>query len=86
MNVLRRSFAQFTPLCSVQTARGTESLLRDRPELSKARVGEPAGGVLFARCPGRGQDVVSIDDPVGVALFGQESLTMRGEVGVDGVA
>src|ERR1019366_7655 len=34
----------------------------------------------------RGQHVVLVDDPVGVALFGQESLTVSGEVGVDGVA
>ena len=33
-----------------------------------------------------GGDVVGVDDPVGVALLGQEPLPVLGEVGVDGVA
>ena len=34
----------------------------------------------------RGHHVFLVDDPVGVALFGQESLAVGGEVGVDRVA
>src|SRR6266540_181462 len=33
-----------------------------------------------------GQDVVGVDDRVGVPLFGQEALTVGGVLGVDGVA
>ena len=35
---------------------------------------------------GRGQQVARVDDPVGVALLGEEALAVSGEVCVDGVA
>src|SRR6478672_2304837 len=38
------------------------------------------------RSAGAGRQVARVDDPVGVALFGEEALAVLGEVGVDGVA
>src|SRR3954463_11618140 len=50
-----------------------------------ARVRRSDGVAGLARL-GRAQDVVRVDDPVGVALLGEEPLPVGGEVGVDGVA
>ena len=53
------------------------------PELSNCGVAGTAGLLLGG--VGR-PEVVGVDDPVGVALLGQEALAVGGEVRVDGVA
>ena len=50
------------------------------------RLADVLSTVLTGLCASGGRDVVGVDDPVGVALLGQEPLPVLGEVGVDGVA